>query len=193
MPVSSGVSSAASHCDRLAISGPRSATVPVRIAVCVAAPERKSNLRKHVQFVPKGVGDVQRAQYDLLEALLSYGDSQMIQERLAKSDLSNADWQRGLSISLMRVGSVLESQGKLSEALKSYDNSHTIMYLLAKSNPNQKWFEEPTAEEMHSQQQKFALGCLSPSSGRASRPWIDPPTEPSRYRGANRVLSRCRY
>jgi hypothetical protein len=52
------------------------------------------------------IGGVQQAQGDLAGALSSYKDSLAIMERLAKSDPSNAQWQRELSVSFIQVGDV---------------------------------------------------------------------------------------
>ena len=83
---------------------------------------------------------MQRAQGDLAEALKSYRDSLAIRERLAKSDPSNAGWQRDLSVSYINVGDVQKAQGDLAGALKSYRDNLAIAERLAKSDPtNAGW------------------------------------------------------
>ena len=59
------------------------------------------------------IGDVQVKQGDLAGALKSYNDSLAINDRLAKSDPGNAEWQRDLSVSYERVGNVLLDQRDL--------------------------------------------------------------------------------
>ena len=46
------------------------------------------------------------AQGDLAGALKSYNDGLGIAERLAKSDLGNAGWQRDLSVSYSKLATV---------------------------------------------------------------------------------------
>jgi predicted negative regulator of RcsB-dependent stress response len=46
--------------------------------------------------------------------------------------MSNAGWQRDLSVSFNRIGDVLVTQGNLPEALKSYRDSLAIADRLAK-------------------------------------------------------------
>jgi tetratricopeptide (TPR) repeat protein len=82
------------------------------------------------------VGDVQVAQGDLAGAMRSYRDSLAIADRLAKSDPSNADWQRDLSGSFKSIGDVQLKQGDLAGALRSYRDSLAIADRLAKSDPS---------------------------------------------------------
>ena len=56
------------------------------------------------------------AEGDLLEALKSFRNGLAIADRLAKTDPSNAGWQRDLSVSYTKIGSVLMAQGDLPEA-----------------------------------------------------------------------------
>ena len=53
------------------------------------------------------IGDVQRAQGNLPEALKSYRGSLAIADRLAKFYPGNAGWQRDLSVSRNKIGNVL--------------------------------------------------------------------------------------
>ena len=91
------------------------------------------------------VGDVQKAQGNLPEALKSYRDGLSyrdiaIADRLAQADPGNAGWQRDLSVSYERVGDVLVAQGNLPEALKSFRDGLAIADRLAKADPgNAGW------------------------------------------------------
>jgi hypothetical protein len=78
--------------------------------------------------------DVQVAQGDLAGALKSYQADLAIADRLAKSDPSNAGWQRDLSVSYDKVGDVQVAQGNLSGALKSYSDSLAVRDRLALSD-----------------------------------------------------------
>jgi hypothetical protein len=60
------------------------------------------------------------------EALKSFRDTLVIIDRLARSDPSNAGWQRDLAVTLGEVGEVLEAQGNLPKALKSYRDTLVI-------------------------------------------------------------------
>ena len=81
------------------------------------------------------VGDAQVAQGDLVGALKSYHDSLSVRDRLVKSDPSNVDWQRDLSVSYSKIGNVQVVQGTLGGALTSYQNDLAITGRLAESNP----------------------------------------------------------
>ena len=83
---------------------------------------------------------MQRAQGDLPAALTSYRISHAIAERLAKTDLSNAGWQRTLAGSHDTIGNVQRAQGDLAAALTSYRASHAIAERLVKADPgNVEW------------------------------------------------------
>ena len=72
--------------------------------------------------------------------LKAYRDGLTIRERLAKTDPSNADWQRDLLLTYNNVGFVLQVQGNLPEALKAYRDSLTIRERLANVDPgNTGW------------------------------------------------------
>ena len=75
-----------------------------------------------------------------MQALGSYRAGLAIAERLAKSDPSNADWQRILSLSYQEIGGVEALQGQLAQALESFQASFVITERLAKSDPsNANW------------------------------------------------------
>jgi tetratricopeptide (TPR) repeat protein len=80
------------------------------------------------------------AQGNLPEALKSFRDGFAIAGRLAKADPNNADWQRDLSGSYIKIGDVLVAQGNLLEALKSFHEGFAIMERLVKADPsNLQW------------------------------------------------------
>jgi tetratricopeptide (TPR) repeat protein len=83
---------------------------------------------------------VQVKQGDLAGAEKSYRDSLALREQLVKSDLSNAEWQRDLSVSYDRVGDVQIKQGDLPGAEKSYRDSLALREQLVKSDSsNAEW------------------------------------------------------
>jgi predicted negative regulator of RcsB-dependent stress response len=82
------------------------------------------------------IGDVLVAKGNLAEALHSYRDSLAIMDRLAKSDPSNAGWQRDLSVSYNKIGDVLLAQGNVAEALASYREDLAIASRLAATDPS---------------------------------------------------------
>jgi tetratricopeptide (TPR) repeat protein len=82
-----------------------------------------------------GLGDIRRARGDLKAAQADYLEARAIAERVAKTDPSNARWQRNLSASYDQIGDVLVAQGNLPEALKSYRDSLAIVERLAKMAP----------------------------------------------------------
>ena len=57
-----------------------------------------------------------------------------IDERLARQDANNADWQRELSVSHSNVGDVLVAQGDLGGALEAYRASLAIDERLARQD-----------------------------------------------------------
>ncbi len=86
------------------------------------------------------VGVVLEAQGNLDEALKSYRDSLAIADPLAKTDPSNAGWQRDLSVAYSNVGDVLKARGELAAALKSYRDALAVRDRLAKADPgNAGW------------------------------------------------------
>jgi tetratricopeptide (TPR) repeat protein len=83
---------------------------------------------------------VLRAQGKLDDALKNYRDSSGISRRLAVSDPTNTDWQRGVAVSYRSVGDVLAAQGNLEDALNSYRDSLAVFQGLAVSDPtNTEW------------------------------------------------------
>jgi tetratricopeptide (TPR) repeat protein len=81
-----------------------------------------------------GLGDIKQQRGDLAGALKSYQDGLAIADRLAKSDPSNALWQRRLSVSYEKIGGMQQTQGDLAGALKSYQDSLAIIDRLAKAD-----------------------------------------------------------
>ena len=82
------------------------------------------------------LGNAEKAQGRLEDALNSYEQGRAIMERLAKDDPSNAGWQRDVSVSDIEIGNVALAQGDAEKALKSYQDSLAIRDRLAKSDPN---------------------------------------------------------
>jgi tetratricopeptide (TPR) repeat protein len=80
-----------------------------------------------------------------MEALKSYRDDLATFERLAKVDPDNAEWQRDLSVSYIKLGDVLVFQGDLTAALKSYRGSLAIRDRLAKADPNNAGWQRDLA------------------------------------------------
>jgi hypothetical protein len=69
------------------------------------------------------IDDAEVDQGQVVQALDSYRAGFAIAERLAKSDPSNGDWQRTLSLSYQEVGGVEVLQGQLAQALESFQAS----------------------------------------------------------------------
>jgi len=84
-----------------------------------------------------GLGDLSMARGTLLGALSVYQQASSDAERHAKADHpSNAQLQRDLSFSCIKVGDVLEAQGALADALKAYGDGLAIAERLAKADPD---------------------------------------------------------
>jgi len=61
-------------------------------------------------------------------------------QRLADADPGNAEWQRDLSISRIRIGNVALSSGDIAAARSAYEASLTISTRLAALDPsNAQW------------------------------------------------------
>jgi tetratricopeptide (TPR) repeat protein len=76
----------------------------------------------------------------LAGALASFRQSLTIDEKLARQDPSNAQWQRDLSVSYNKLGDVQSAQGDLPGALASFRQSLTIAEKLARQDPsNAQW------------------------------------------------------
>jgi len=69
---------------------------------------------------------VRVAQGNLTEALKSYRDSLAIMERLARTDPSNAGWQRGLTAVNERLGIVYKGRGETDEAKAAFQRALAI-------------------------------------------------------------------
>ena len=92
-------------------------------------------LQRDLSVSHNKVGDVQRAQGDLVGALASFRKSMEITEQLARQDPTNAAWQRDLSVSLDRLGDVQMAQGDLAGALASFRKDMEITEQLARQDP----------------------------------------------------------
>jgi tetratricopeptide (TPR) repeat protein len=81
------------------------------------------------------VGDVLRAQGNLLPALEIYRESLTAARRLAASEPADVNWRRDLSVSLNKVGDLLRARGDLAGALRVYEESLILVHQLATANP----------------------------------------------------------
>jgi eukaryotic-like serine/threonine-protein kinase len=97
---------------------------------------------------------VQDAQGDFAAALASYQASLAIAERLAKSDPSNADWQRDVSLSYGRLGKVHAQRGARASALSMFRRGQEIILRLSKQLPDNmalqkdlEWFKREIAAQ----------------------------------------------
>jgi tetratricopeptide (TPR) repeat protein len=87
-----------------------------------------------------GLGDVEQAQGNIAGARSLYETAVAIAEPIAKTDPSDAGWQRDISVSYERIGNVLLRQGKLTDALVWFRNSLAARERLAKLDPhNTAW------------------------------------------------------
>ena len=109
-----------------------------------------------------GLGDTQKRRGDFVGALKSYRDGLAIADRMATSDLGNAEWQRDLSVSFNKVGDVQVAQGDRAGALKSYLDSLAIRDRLAKSDPgNAEWQRDLSVSYEKIGDVQFAQGDLA--------------------------------
>ena len=88
------------------------------------------------------------AQGDLAGALEAYQDGLAIFDRLAKSDPSNAGWQRDLAIGYSKVANIQMKQGRRDYALKALRQGRQIIEQLMRRSPDNPtlrraltWFE----------------------------------------------------
>jgi hypothetical protein len=63
------------------------------------------------------------AQGELAEALASYEAGLAIRERLAAQDPGNAQWQRDLIVSGVKLGGVAERAGSINKARQRYEGA----------------------------------------------------------------------
>jgi tetratricopeptide (TPR) repeat protein len=97
----------------------------------------KATNQAFYQYAALGsLGDIKQQRGDLGGALQSYRGTISVISRLARSDPSNARWQRDLSVIYEKIGGVQEAQGDLAGALKSYSDSLAIRERLARSDPS---------------------------------------------------------
>ena len=86
------------------------------------------------------IGDILKAQGDLVQALKWYRDGLAVAKSVAKADPKNAEWQHKITLIHIKVGEVFMAQGNFAEALKSYRDGLAVADLLAKSDPeNVDW------------------------------------------------------
>ncbi|MDX1996785.1 MAG: restriction endonuclease [Thermoanaerobaculia bacterium] len=96
----------------------------------------ESSWRRERSVVFDRLGDVLRAQGDLVGALAAFRESLAISQALAAADPSNAGWQRDLSVSHERLGDVLLDQGDLVGALAAFRECLAIFQALAAADPS---------------------------------------------------------
>ena len=91
-------------------------------------------------------GKEDRAAQDRVpEVLMSHQASLAIADRLAKTNLRNAGWQRDLAAAYDRVGNLLVWQDNLPEALKSYQATLGIVDRLARGDPGNAGWQHDVA------------------------------------------------
>jgi tetratricopeptide (TPR) repeat protein/pimeloyl-ACP methyl ester carboxylesterase len=105
------------------------------IAIEQAAYPSEREWQRDLAVAYEKIGDLQKAQGDLAEALKFYNDDLTIAERLAKLDPRDARGQRDLSICYEEIGDVQMAQSDLKGALKSYKDSLSIRERLAQFDP----------------------------------------------------------
>ena len=87
-----------------------------------------------------GLGDVTLLRGNLDAAKEAYTACLAITKRLAESDRSNTQWQRGLSVSYGKLGDVAVAQGRLEAAVQRYGEGLVITKRLAESDrSNTQW------------------------------------------------------
>jgi tetratricopeptide (TPR) repeat protein len=91
-------------------------------------------------------GGVLMARGDLAGALKSYHDGHAINEKLARLEPKNAQWQRELAVSYTKIADVLNAQGDLAGALQNYRKAVAILETLTAQNPaNTRWQRDLSA------------------------------------------------
>ena len=96
------------------------------------------------------------AQGDLTAALQAYHDSLAIAERLARSDPSNADWQKDLALAHRKLGDVLDTQGNLAEALQTYQDGLAHFCSPGQGRPQQYRLATPSLSLLREGRQLLA-------------------------------------
>lgn len=76
------------------------------------------------------------AQGDLSSAMTAYTDSNVISDRLAKSDASNAVWQRDLAMGLVRMGSIHGKLGDREKANVALQQAQEILKWRQQNSPD---------------------------------------------------------
>jgi hypothetical protein len=82
---------------------------------------------------------------NLEAALKAYRDSLAIREKLAAQDPSNAEWQRDLIVSNLKLGEVAEQQGQAPDAMRRYGGALEVAKALQASGrlaPVNTWILE---------------------------------------------------
>jgi tetratricopeptide (TPR) repeat protein len=106
----------------------------------------KETLRKLLAVDPDqtwrwiDIGDISVTTGKLNDAIAAFREARASAERLTKTDPTNTQWQRDLSVSHNNIGDVQAAQGDAPTALTSYQASLEIRQRLAKTDPtNTQW------------------------------------------------------
>jgi tetratricopeptide (TPR) repeat protein len=91
------------------------------------------------------IGDVQRSQGNLSDALASHMAALDIDKRVAAANPNEPDVQRNLSISYNKVGGVQVDQGDLAGALKSFADGVAVIERLAQTEPGNAGWQDDLA------------------------------------------------
>jgi tetratricopeptide (TPR) repeat protein len=91
------------------------------------------------------LGDVLVLQGNLPEALTAYKASLAIDDKLAKADPSNAEWQSDLAASHGRLGQLLVRMGSRAEALEMFHKGRAIVVPLVTAAPDHAQFKASLA------------------------------------------------
>jgi Flp pilus assembly protein TadD len=75
------------------------------------------------------------AQGQVGEALRSYTASRTIRDRLARQDPANAQWQRDLAVSYMKLGTVEKQKDNTTAAVDFFTQARAISARLVEHDP----------------------------------------------------------
>ena len=89
----------------------------------------------------ESLGGALVAQHNLSEALQSYRTGLDIRERLAKTDPSNAGWQRDLAVTHMKVAAAYQKENQPLEAREAFNVARGIEAGLVEAHPDVAQFK----------------------------------------------------
>jgi len=119
--------------------------VIVRLAKVGPPPTQVGDKGREDRAAQDRVAQDRVAQDRVTEVLTSHQASLAITDRLAKTNLRNAGWQRDLAAAYDRVGNLLVWQDNLPEALKSYQATLGIVDRLARGDPGNAGWQHDVA------------------------------------------------